>query len=83
MDDVQQHFLCYEIVESDLDSFILLHLLYADQSFTLAKVIEVDEITLNILPYIQENFSLDGEWKLAPNLTCTVSKTIIIAKQVT
>ncbi len=50
--------------------------------FTLAKVIEVDEITLNILPYIQENFSLDGEWKEAPNLTCTVSKTVVIAKQV-
>ena len=83
VDDVQQHLLCFGIVDQDIGSLVILDLACGTQSFTLAEVVSVQDITFKIIPYVQQNFDLNKEWTKLPSLASSVSKSKVLAKRVT
>ena len=83
VDDVQQHLLCFGIVDQDIGSLVILDLACGTQSFTLAEVVSVQDITFKIIPYVQQNFDLNKEWTKVSSLASSVSKSKVLAKRVT
>ena len=83
-DFIQQHLLRYSVVESDINSNIVVNLHCGNFPFYLAKVVEIKEDLVVCNPFVQHGtFTFDNKWFQLCYAPQTISKDKIIAKGVT
>jgi hypothetical protein len=82
IDVIQQHLLRYGVVSEDIGSMVFADMKCGDWNFTLAEITEVGDLTITIIPWIQQIYNLDFEWQRMDSLKCEILKSLIIAKEV-
>ena len=82
VDEVQQHLLYNSVTLDDCDFFIFMNVACNGLSFTLERVLNVDNDTVSIQIYISDSNNINSIWSEVSGLTKQILKSFCFCKKV-
>ena len=82
-DEAEQDFLRYNVVESDVDSYVVVNIQLKNSPFYIGHIIQNNEKSVMIHPIVQRGqIDINGKWVELLGVTTEVSKDKILEKEV-
>ena len=82
-DEIEQHFLRYNVVSSDVDSYVVVNVALNNSPFYIGHIIKILEKSVMIHPVVQRGqIDIDGKWIELLTIDTEVSKDKILEKDV-